>query len=153
MACGKISLAAALAMAVLMVWLSSTITTAKAQESCASTLTPCLQFLNSTAKPTPSCCDPLASAVKTQKACLCALFNDKSLLKSINVNITRVLELPKDCGFSASEASVCASSPAPSPSPSSASVPPPSGNGAAGSTTWTGLSSLLILWMASLMVY
>lgn len=64
---------------------------------CASKLVPCGNYLNSTTPP-DSCCSPLREAVRTELKCLCNLYSDRQIFKSLGINITQALELPKHCG-------------------------------------------------------
>lgn len=64
---------------------------------CASKLVPCANYLNSTTPP-DSCCSPLREAVRTELKCLCNLYSDRQIFKSLGINITQALELPKHCG-------------------------------------------------------
>ncbi|GAB4834241.1 hypothetical protein Ancab_032507 [Ancistrocladus abbreviatus] len=146
---GKISVGGALAMTVVLVWLSASIPTVKAQPACAESLIPCASFLNSTAKPTANCCQPLENAIKTQKDCLCNIYNNTALLKTFQINITRALQLPKDCGFPSSETNICSSS---SATPTASEPPPPPGNNSAVRAAWSGYSGVLFLSVASLML-
>ena len=66
--------------------------------SCASELTACADYLNSTSPPA-NCCTPLKNAVENDKDCLCNLYNNPSLLQSLNINVTDALQLPKNCGI------------------------------------------------------
>ncbi|KAK6947621.1 Bifunctional inhibitor/plant lipid transfer protein/seed storage helical domain [Dillenia turbinata] len=75
------------------------VTEGQTEQTCASELQPCLDYLNSTTPPT-SCCDPLKKTVETQRQCLCDLYNNPSILKSLGVNVTQALELPQHCGIS-----------------------------------------------------
>nr|GMD57087.1 lipid transfer-like protein VAS [Ipomoea batatas] len=73
--------------------------TATAQSiSCAINLIPCAAYLNST-KPPASCCDALKESVTKELSCLCNLYNNPEVLKSLGVNITEALQLPKHCAF------------------------------------------------------
>ncbi|RVW50700.1 hypothetical protein CK203_073356 [Vitis vinifera] len=98
--------------------------------SCASELTACADYLNSTSPPA-NCCTPLKNAVENDKDCLCNLYNNPSLLQSLNINVTDALQLPKNCGIT-EELNCNASSPSPTGSP-------PGKNG------WPSISVLLCL--------
>lgn len=95
MGCGKVwtAMMVAVVMAVAMT------TEAQQVPSCAMQLIPCADYLNATTKPPSSCCDPLKEAVTKELPCLCNLFKEQSLLKSLNINVTQALELPKLCGI------------------------------------------------------
>lgn len=69
--------------------------------SCITALVPCATYLNAT-KPPSSCCSPLVTEYKTNKACLCNLLNNTDLIKQFNINITQAFELPIKCGLNAS---------------------------------------------------
>ncbi|KAI3848038.1 hypothetical protein MKX03_028975, partial [Papaver bracteatum] len=62
--------------------------------TCAAALVPCVDYLNST-KPPKTCCKPLRETIMTQRKCLCDLFEDKTLLPAMNINVTQALLLPK----------------------------------------------------------
>nr|GLL39334.1 lipid transfer-like protein VAS [Ipomoea trifida] len=96
------TLTAAIA-AVLM--LTATATATAQFISCAYNLIPCAAYLNST-KPPASCCDALKESVTKELSCLCNLYNNPELLKSLGVNITEALQLPKHCGIS-NDVSAC----------------------------------------------
>ncbi|KAK6935233.1 Bifunctional inhibitor/plant lipid transfer protein/seed storage helical domain [Dillenia turbinata] len=123
------------------------VTEGQTEPSCANDLEPCLAYLNSTSPPA-SCCDPLKKTVETQRACLCSLYENPSLLKALGVNLTQALELPKYCGVS-DNVSACNSS-ALSPTSTPPPPPPPTAGNAARNLAWMGLSGLL-LFCASLM--
>ncbi|KAF6152626.1 hypothetical protein GIB67_013073 [Kingdonia uniflora] len=138
---------------VLLMAIIATTTMVSAQiPDCASKLVDCADYLNST-KPPDSCCTPLKEAVIKQHKCLCDLYENPSLLKAFNINITQALELPQYCGVSA-DVSSCSKVAAPTVSPPP--PPPPGVPGNDGSSlskmTWTGVSSLLLFWV-SLMAY
>ncbi|KAI3929086.1 hypothetical protein MKW92_028499 [Papaver armeniacum] len=89
--------------------------------SCAAALVPCAEYLNST-KPPETCCKPFRDTIKTQRKCLCDLFEDPTLLPAMGINVTQALLLPKHCGVSSeSDTSICSKAEAP------ASVNSPSG--------------------------
>ncbi|KAI3971313.1 hypothetical protein MKX01_008157 [Papaver californicum] len=120
--------------------------------SCAAALVPCADYLNST-KPPESCCKPLKDTIKTQRKCLCDLYEDPAILLSFGINVTQALLLPKYCGVS-DDTSLC--SKAEAPAPMSATSPPPpgvaGGGGPNGATqmAWIGFSSLALFWAALL---
>lgn len=124
--------------------------------SCASDLVPCANFLNST-KPPPSCCDPLRKAVQNELRCLCNLFNDKSLFKSLGINVTQAVKLPGACGIKGDLSACNASSPA--PRPASLTPPAPAETAKGGKDKngvekigWTGLSSMCLLLLGALLI-
>lgn len=65
--------------------------------SCISALTPCGNYLNTTAKPDKACCDGLLGVIQNDAACLCGLLKS-DLVKQANINVTKALELPSRCG-------------------------------------------------------
>lgn len=65
--------------------------------SCASKLVACVDYLNATTTPPSSCCDPLKEAVTNEKACLCSIYNNPSLIQAFHINITQALNLPRLC--------------------------------------------------------
>ncbi|MCL7035684.1 hypothetical protein MKW94_024983 [Papaver nudicaule] len=122
--------------------------------TCASALVPCADYLNST-KPPESCCKPLRDTVKTQRKCLCDLYEDPSLLPALGINVTQALGLPKYCGVT-SDTSLCSKAEAPAPMSAKSPPPPPGGvaggDGKNGATqmAWMGFSSLVVFWAALL---
>nr|GME00451.1 lipid transfer-like protein VAS [Ipomoea batatas] len=95
----------ATAIAALAAVLMLTATATAQSTSCANNLIPCAAYLNST-KPPASCCDPLKETVTKELSCLCNLYKNPEVLKSLGVNITQALELPKHCGIS-NDVSAC----------------------------------------------
>lgn len=88
---------------------------------CITALVPCANYLNVT-KPPSSCCSPLVTEYKTNKACLCKLLNNTDLITQFHINITQAFELPIKCGLNAS-ASGCSKLGGNSTSSGSASAP------------------------------
>ncbi|KAL8256012.1 hypothetical protein R6Q59_031079 [Mikania micrantha] len=121
------------------------ISTAQAQaQTCASKLVPCGPYLNSTATPPSSCCDPIKETVRTDLQCLCNLYANPSFLSSIGVNIEQALRLPRLCGVS-SDTSVCKTAQAPNgsgPKPPPANTP---GGNSAGRIASSGAIGLLLI--------
>lgn len=76
---------------------------------CVKKLMPCQPYLHSSS-PSPSppamCCDPLKEMVKGDANCLCAVFNNPAIMKSLNVTEKDALGLVKACGANA-DTSVC----------------------------------------------
>ncbi|KAI3868918.1 hypothetical protein MKX03_007160, partial [Papaver bracteatum] len=70
---------------------------AKNIPTCAAALVPCGDYLNST-KPSELCCKPLKDTIKTQRKCLCDLYEDPSILPNFGINAIQTLMLPKNCG-------------------------------------------------------
>ncbi|KAF9617163.1 hypothetical protein IFM89_034314 [Coptis chinensis] len=127
---------------------------------CATKLTPCANFFNST-KPPESCCTPLRETIQNQRDCLCNLYSNPGLISAFGINITQALELPKYCGVP-SDTSLCgkASSPVPSSVPGNRGPPgtpgtpgtsgtPGSDGNRVGMMAWTGASALLLLWASA----
>nr|DAD35740.1 TPA_asm: hypothetical protein HUJ06_006380 [Nelumbo nucifera] len=73
---------------------------------CLEKLLPCESYLKPPASPPPSCCIPLKQMIKDDLNCLCSVFNDVDLLKSLNVSQSDLLEHPKACGANI-DISVC----------------------------------------------
>nr|XP_023879116.1 lipid transfer-like protein VAS isoform X3 [Quercus suber]POE77204.1 lipid transfer-like protein vas [Quercus suber] len=139
-------------MSIFVVVLMMVTSVAKAQTAdCASKLVPCASYINSTSPPA-SCCNPIKEAVATQLPCLCGLYSNPSVLKSLGVTVAQALNLTRACGVS-TDISKCNAT---APSPSSGSVTPSGvpgsdGNGA-GRIAWTGFSTLFFF-LASMMFY
>ncbi|RWW41296.1 hypothetical protein BHE74_00053232 [Ensete ventricosum] len=68
--------------------------------SCVSSLIPCAAYVNSTGRPPETCCEPLRQAVDADQQCLCAVLNDKSVLKAFNVTTDEAFRLAKSCAVS-----------------------------------------------------
>lgn len=101
MACsiGKGSGFVAMALVVALVSLMGTNGVAGQQlPGCIGKLLPCSSYLNSTAPP-ESCCNPLREAFEKEVSCLCGLYNGRESYKSLGINITQILQLPKYCGI------------------------------------------------------
>ncbi|ESR53629.1 hypothetical protein CICLE_v10022260mg [Citrus x clementina] len=133
---------------------STSLTDAQNTPSCASKLVPCASFLNTTTKPNAECCNSIKEAVANELPCLCTLYNTPGLLSSFHVSLEDALRLTRDCNVP-SDLSSCKNSGAPSPG---SSVPPPGtpgndGNGATAREAWAGITSLLLFWAASMMLY
>ncbi|CAN4077905.1 unnamed protein product [Withania somnifera] len=126
--------------------LSATTITEAQTPSCASKLVPCAPFLNST-KPPDSCCTPLREAVTNDLPCLCKLYQNPTLLPSLGINVTQAIGLPKFCNIPG-DVTACNKAAAPSSNSSSSSEKTPPAtkdkNGVS-RVTWTGISSLLVL--------
>lgn len=71
---------------------------------CASKLVGCAQYLNGTGTPPETCCGPLKEAATNETACLCAVLNDKAVLRAFNVDPAQGLLLAKRCGVSTDSA-------------------------------------------------
>ncbi|KAJ6705723.1 BIFUNCTIONAL INHIBITOR/LIPID-TRANSFER PROTEIN/SEED STORAGE 2S ALBUMIN SUPERFAMILY PROTEIN-RELATED [Salix purpurea] len=86
---------------VALVFVSSTATLTKAQNSstsCATKLISCSPYLATTTTPPDSCCNPIKEAVKNELPCLCTIYNDPKLLPSFGVNVSQAVLLSKRCG-------------------------------------------------------
>lgn len=69
---------------------------------CIQKLMPCQPYLHSATPPPPaSCCMPLKEIVETDVNCLCSVFNNVDMLKSLNLTKENALVLPKACGANA----------------------------------------------------
>ncbi|CAH2037026.1 unnamed protein product [Thlaspi arvense] len=101
---------------------------------CIQKLMPCQPYLHSaTPPPPPSCCVPLKEIVETDVTCLCSVFNNVDMLKSLNLTKENALVLPKACGADA-DVSQCKASAGGGTTPSSTSpatpkTPPASSSG------------------------
>ncbi|KAF8032869.1 hypothetical protein BT93_D1679 [Corymbia citriodora subsp. variegata] len=115
---------------------------------CINRLVPCYQYLNSTAKPPASCCNPLKATQAATIHCLCNLYNTPGMLEKYNINVTQVLRVGQGCGVNATT-SVCKASAQPIASPGAAERS--SDNGA--DRAWAGISWFLLLIWASMMLY
>ncbi|KAH7863453.1 hypothetical protein Vadar_017693 [Vaccinium darrowii] len=106
---------AVLIFAVVVVVVTVTSRVAEAQvPSCASSLEPCVNYINGTGTPPPSCCAPLKEAVTNQSQCLCNLYANPGVLQSFGINITQATGLPARCNITAS---TCPPASAPPPPP------------------------------------
>ncbi|KAF3335172.1 Lipid transfer-like protein VAS [Carex littledalei] len=114
--------------------------------SCASKLVSCANYLNST-NPPASCCTPLKEAITNEMQCLCAIYEDPTILKAFGINLTQADELAGHCGINSGTNECNASSPSGTPTP-----PPPS-SGAGERAVWIGVSGLIglfsIFWSIS----
>jgi hypothetical protein len=104
--------------------------------SCASKLVPCGSYINST-NPPASCCTPLKEAITNDTQCLCAIYDDPTILKAFGINLTQAEKLAGYCGID-SGTNLCKAS-----SPSGTPVPPPPSNGAGERAVWIGVSGLI----------
>lgn len=77
---------------------------------CIQKLMPCQPYLHSVTPPPPaSCCLPMKEIVEKDATCLCSVFNNVDMLKSLNLTKENALVLPKACGAKA-DISLCKSS-------------------------------------------
>ena len=74
--------------------------------SCLQKLLPCESFLKSPDSPPASCCTPLTEMISDNPECICQVFDNSDLLKSLNVTQDQLLKLPKACGSNA-DISIC----------------------------------------------
>lgn len=88
-----------IAVVVIMGTMMMAATVTDAQAACAQSLVPCAPYLNNaTLQPQDDCCNPIRQAVTTQLTCLCNLFNDPTLLNSLNVSVPEALRVSRACG-------------------------------------------------------
>ncbi|CAG7869262.1 unnamed protein product [Brassica rapa] len=101
---------------------------------CIQKLMPCQPYLHSVTPPPPaSCCLPMKEIVEKDATCLCSVFNNVDMLKSLNLTKENALVLPKACGAKA-DISLCKSSNGTTtPSTGTTTTPPASSTGS-GST-------------------
>lgn len=72
---------------------------------CIQKLAPCQAYLKE-ASPPALCCEPLRAMVADYTQCLCAVFNNPEILKTLNVTQADGLNLAKACGSNA-DTSLC----------------------------------------------
>ncbi|CAH8357266.1 unnamed protein product [Eruca vesicaria subsp. sativa] len=110
---------------------------------CIQKLVPCQPYLHSVIPPPPaSCCMPLKEIVETDLNCLCSVFNNVDMLRSLNLTKQNALVLPKACGANAdvSQCKASTGTTTPTTSPGTTKTPPASpaesgSTGASGSST------------------
>ncbi|XP_021736126.1 lipid transfer-like protein VAS [Chenopodium quinoa] len=75
--------------------------TAQGGSSCVNSLTPCMNYLNSTRGPPRSCCDPLKEVIQTNQQCLCSMISTQGTFQAqlLGINISQVEMLPERCGL------------------------------------------------------
>lgn len=73
---------------------------------CIQKLLPCQPYLKSPSSPPASCCVPLEEMISDDSKCLCDVFDNPQILKSLNISLDHALKLPKACGTNA-DTSVC----------------------------------------------
>lgn len=76
------------------------------QPSCVQKLLPCQAYLKAPSTPTAACCVPLKEMVSGDPKCLCDVFDNPDLLKSLNVTQDDAMKLAKACNVNA-DVSVC----------------------------------------------
>lgn len=88
---------------VVLVMLTSNMPLSTAQDgsSCVNSLSPCMNYLNSTRDPPQSCCDPLKYVVQTNQQCLCRMISTQGAFQAqlLGINISQVEMLPERCGL------------------------------------------------------
>ncbi|GLT40362.1 hypothetical protein SLA2020_145040 [Shorea laevis] len=136
---------AKLTIAAVILVLAATMSLTEAQntQTCASNLIPCATYLNSNTTPGADCCNAIKDAVNNDLTCLCNLYKDPDVFKSLNISLPAALQLAGKCGVNNSLSS-CTNA----QSPTGSTVPPPPGqagsDGAADRIVWTGVTSLLL---------
>lgn len=79
---------------------------------CVAKLAGCADFYNNTSlTPSEECCGPLASALKTDIPCICAVFNDPALQKQLRINVQKGMELINRCKITGVDPNFCTSAP------------------------------------------
>ncbi|KAK4844515.1 hypothetical protein QYF36_021146 [Acer negundo] len=87
-----------MALFVVVVMSTTSLTEAQLIPSCASKLTQCAVFIsNATSKPDTSCCNSIKDAVENDLSCLCTLYTTPGLLASFNINVADALRVSRDC--------------------------------------------------------
>ncbi|KAG2322504.1 hypothetical protein Bca52824_015717 [Brassica carinata] len=89
--------------------------------------------------PPPSCCGPMKEIVVKDAPCLCAVFNNPAILKSLNLTKENALDLPKACGANP-DISLCSKTA--SSSPPTAPPEPTSGGSSVQAVSYIGLRFL-----------
>ncbi|XP_022983266.1 lipid transfer-like protein VAS [Cucurbita maxima] len=87
--------------AMLLVLASAMAFQARAQDtSCMNRLIPCLNYLNGTRDPPPSCCNPLKSVIDSNPDCLCALISrdGSDRAEQAGIDVSQAQLLPGRCG-------------------------------------------------------
>lgn len=96
----------------LLLLLSSSGAVVRAQDAsmteCVKKLMPCQPYLHESpsASPPAMCCDPLKEMVKGDAGCLCAVFQNPAIMKSLNITEKDAMGLAKACGANA-DTSIC----------------------------------------------
>ncbi|KAL5708421.1 hypothetical protein ACHQM5_019217 [Ranunculus cassubicifolius] len=112
---------------------------------CMQKLLPCQPFLNSPTPPPLTCCAPLKEMITEQPKCICDVFNNPTLLQTVNITQEDALKLPKACNVTA-DITVCdkVASPPSSPlemAPAPSAVPSDLSNNTETSSNETAKSS------------
>ena len=87
--------------ALLLVLASAMAFQGRAQDtSCMNRLIPCLNYLNGTRDPPPSCCNPLKSVIDSNPDCLCALISrdGSDRAEQAGIDVSQAQLLPGRCG-------------------------------------------------------
>lgn len=81
------------------------------QQDCSNalvSLSPCLNYINgNSSTPSSGCCSQLASVVRSEPQCLCAVLNGGSSSLGIAINQTKALALPGACNVQTPPLSRC----------------------------------------------
>nr|XP_027122962.1 lipid transfer-like protein VAS isoform X2 [Coffea arabica] len=72
-----------------------------AQLPCVQKLLPCQPYLKDPSNPPASCCIPMKELVANDKQCLCQVFTNPVLLKSLNITQQDAMQLSKACNANA----------------------------------------------------
>ncbi|CAN6980089.1 unnamed protein product [Brassica rapa subsp. trilocularis] len=93
---------------------------------CIQKLKSCQPYLHSVIPPLPaSCCLSMKEMVANDAPCLCSVFNNVDMLKSLNLTRDNALDIPKACDAEP-DISLCKASPADGPTTNSTSSTPTS---------------------------
>ncbi|CAN4088722.1 unnamed protein product [Withania somnifera] len=91
---------------------------------CVQKLIPCQAALAShTKNPPATCCVPLKEIITSDAQCLCSVFSNADMMKSLNVTEDEALDFAKACGAKP-DLSLCKKAAASSGSASAPSTPP-----------------------------
>lgn len=74
---------------------------------CIQELLPCQPYLLAPLNPPATCCMPLRDIITDEKECICKVFKNPEIMKSLNVTLEQALKLPKACGINNADASLC----------------------------------------------
>ncbi|XP_059455717.1 non-specific lipid transfer protein GPI-anchored 9-like [Corylus avellana] len=94
--------------------------------ACLQKLLPCQAYLKPPSSPPTACCLPLKEMVSDDPKCLCDVFDNPDILKSLNVTKDDAMKLAKACAVNA-DISVCNKEASP-PTNSAAALAPSSSN-------------------------
>uniref|UniRef100_A0A7N0VA88 Bifunctional inhibitor/plant lipid transfer protein/seed storage helical domain-containing protein n=1 Tax=Kalanchoe fedtschenkoi TaxID=63787 RepID=A0A7N0VA88_KALFE len=110
---------------------------------CVQKLIACQPYLKNPDNTPAWCCAPLKDMIANDPQCLCDVFNNPDLLKTMNVTQAEALQLPKACGATA-DVSICHKDggvPTTSPTPPPPSAPSTNGTTPDNNTTTNSASS------------